>query len=226
MGVAAGDYDNDGFPDLYVTDYGGNTLYRNKRRRHVRRRDAGGRRRGRRVERQRRVLRLRQRRQARSLRDPLRRVELPAQSLLRREEARLPRLLSSRQLRTASRTCSIATTATARSPTSPRRPASPMPAGKGLGVAFADYDGDGFVDVYVANDSVQSFLYRNNGTARSRRSACSPASGSPRTARPSPAWAWTSPTTTTTAGPTSSSPTCRTSATGCSGRTATAASAT
>jgi hypothetical protein len=35
--------------------------------------------------------------------------------------------------------------------------------GKGLGVAFADYDHDGFVDVYVANDSVQSFLYRNNG---------------------------------------------------------------
>jgi hypothetical protein len=37
------------------------------------------------------------------------------------------------------------------------------PNGKGLGVAFADYDHDGFVDVYVANDSVQSFLYRNNG---------------------------------------------------------------
>jgi hypothetical protein len=37
------------------------------------------------------------------------------------------------------------------------------PAGKGLGVAFADYDDDGFVDVYVANDSVQCFLYRNNG---------------------------------------------------------------
>jgi hypothetical protein len=40
------------------------------------------------------------------------------------------------------------------------------PEGKGLGVSFADYDGDGFVDVYVANDSVASFLYRNkqNGT--------------------------------------------------------------
>jgi hypothetical protein len=35
--------------------------------------------------------------------------------------------------------------------------------GKGLGVSFADYDGDGFVDVYVANDSVQSFLFHNNG---------------------------------------------------------------
>jgi hypothetical protein len=37
------------------------------------------------------------------------------------------------------------------------------PQGKGLGVSFADYDRDGWMDVYVANDSVQSFLYRNNG---------------------------------------------------------------
>jgi hypothetical protein len=29
MGVAAGDYDNDGFEDLYVTEYGGNHLYHN-----------------------------------------------------------------------------------------------------------------------------------------------------------------------------------------------------
>jgi hypothetical protein len=35
--------------------------------------------------------------------------------------------------------------------------------GKGLGVAFADYDHDGFMDVYVANDSVQSFLFHNDG---------------------------------------------------------------
>jgi enediyne biosynthesis protein E4 len=37
------------------------------------------------------------------------------------------------------------------------------PSGKGLGVSFADYDDDGLVDVYVANDSVQSFLYHNKG---------------------------------------------------------------
>ncbi len=36
--------------------------------------------------------------------------------------------------------------------------------GKGLGVSFADYDDDGFIDVYVANDSVQSFLYQNTGS--------------------------------------------------------------
>src|SRR5437016_8798153 len=31
MGVAVGDYDNDGFEDIYVTGYGGNTLYHNNR---------------------------------------------------------------------------------------------------------------------------------------------------------------------------------------------------
>ena len=37
------------------------------------------------------------------------------------------------------------------------------PRGKGLGVAFADYDNDGFTDIFVANDSVQCFLYHNSG---------------------------------------------------------------
>ena len=35
--------------------------------------------------------------------------------------------------------------------------------GKGLGVVFADYDADGWPDIYVANDAVRNFLYRNNG---------------------------------------------------------------
>lgn len=37
------------------------------------------------------------------------------------------------------------------------------PAGKGLGVTVCDYDRDGDIDVYVANDTVRNFLYRNNG---------------------------------------------------------------
>ncbi len=37
------------------------------------------------------------------------------------------------------------------------------PAGKGLGVTFCDVDDDGFTDIYVANDLVRNFLYRNNG---------------------------------------------------------------
>jgi hypothetical protein len=35
--------------------------------------------------------------------------------------------------------------------------------GKALGVAFADYDGDGFTDIFVANDGMQQYLFHNNG---------------------------------------------------------------
>jgi hypothetical protein len=35
--------------------------------------------------------------------------------------------------------------------------------GKGMGVAFADYDGDGFTDVFVSNDTFRNFLFHNNG---------------------------------------------------------------
>jgi hypothetical protein len=40
--------------------------------------------------------------------------------------------------------------------------------GKGMGLAFADFDQDGFTDIYVANDSMRSFLFRNqcDGTFR------------------------------------------------------------
>jgi hypothetical protein len=37
------------------------------------------------------------------------------------------------------------------------------PNGKGLGVAFADFDNDGWTDILVANDSVRQQLYRNRG---------------------------------------------------------------
>ena len=37
------------------------------------------------------------------------------------------------------------------------------PAGKGLGVVFCDFDRDADVDIYVANDLVRNFLYRNKG---------------------------------------------------------------
>jgi hypothetical protein len=38
--------------------------------------------------------------------------------------------------------------------------------GKGLGVAACDYDDDGWTDVFVANDGVPQFLFRNAGNGR------------------------------------------------------------
>lgn len=35
--------------------------------------------------------------------------------------------------------------------------------GKALGVAFNDYDGNGFADIFVANDGMEQFLFHNQG---------------------------------------------------------------
>lgn len=35
--------------------------------------------------------------------------------------------------------------------------------GKGMGVAFADFDDDGFTDIFVSNDTFPNFLLHNNG---------------------------------------------------------------
>lgn len=38
--------------------------------------------------------------------------------------------------------------------------------GKGMGVAFADYDHDGLMDIFVANDTTPNFLFHNLGNGR------------------------------------------------------------
>ena len=35
--------------------------------------------------------------------------------------------------------------------------------GRGMSVAFADYDGDGFQDIFVTNDNMPNFLFHNKG---------------------------------------------------------------
>ena len=40
------------------------------------------------------------------------------------------------------------------------------PNGKGLGVAWGDYNNDGYADIYVANDSTENFFYQNLGNGK------------------------------------------------------------
>ena len=95
---------------------------------------------------------------------------------------------------------SIATAATARSRTSTTKAGLYDPPSKALGVALLDYDGDGWLDLFVANDTQPNRLYGTSGTARSPTSASRPASRSTRRASRAPAWASTPPTTTAPAG--------------------------
>jgi len=43
--------------------------------------------------------------------------------------------------------------------------------GRALGVAFADYDEDGYPDIFVSNDGIEQYLYHNNGNGTFTESA-------------------------------------------------------
>jgi hypothetical protein len=159
MGAAVGDYDNDGYPDLYVTSYGHNILYRN---------NGNG-----------------------TFSDVTAQAGVGADGWSASagffdfdNDGRLD-LFVTRYLEwdpLHNKICG----------TSPRIYCSPseFPAvssilyrnrgdgtfedvsarsgigakkGKALGVAFADYDDDGFADIAVANDGMEQFLFHNNG---------------------------------------------------------------
>jgi hypothetical protein len=45
-------------------------------------------------------------------------------------------------------------------------PATGVPVSKALGLAFLDLEGDGDLDVFVANDTVRNFLFRNDGKGK------------------------------------------------------------
>ena len=56
--------------------------------------------------------------------------------------------------------------------------------GKGMGVAFADFDGDGLMDIYIANDTMPNFLFHNLGGFRFREVALEMGVALPERGRP------------------------------------------
>jgi len=83
--------------------------------------------------------------------------------------------------------------------------------GKGMGVAIADYDGDGFMDIFVANDNRPTSCSTIWAARNSRRSRSNPASRTRKAAARFPVWAPISGTWTTMAARTSGTPPWRTS---------------
>jgi len=160
MGVAVGDYDNDGFEDLYVTAYGGNRLYHN---------NGDG-----------------------TFTDVTEKagvggsgwstsaawVDLDGDGLLDLVVLRYLQWdfadLWCGERREGYRAYCTPDAFGAISPlvyhndgnghfTEISRKIGLAQPGKGLGIALADYDRDGHLDIFVANDSMPEFLYHNKG---------------------------------------------------------------
>ena len=79
--------------------------------------------------------------------------------------------------------------------------------GKAWGVVATDINNDGRLDLFVANDTVANFLFMNRGQGNSKRSVLRRESHSAPMAAPAPGWEWTPRTTIRMAGRISSCPT-------------------
>ena len=168
LGVAVADYDNDGNIDIYITALGPNHLFRN----------VGG---GKFKDvtappgvgdpgllDQRDVVRLRQRRQAGFVRRQLRRSGRSRQISIARSTARRSRTARRNRTRDrARRSTTIAADGTFEDVT--RKAGLYDPTCKSLGVALIDYDNDGWLDLFVANDTQPNRLYRNQRRRHLRR---------------------------------------------------------
>ena len=162
-GAAAADFDNDGRVDLFVAGVQRNQLFRNSGRWPVRGHHCEGRDQELHLVGRGRVVRLRQRRLARSLRRQLRGLDARGQQVLRRPRARI---CASTAIRGSTRACRTRCYRNRHDGTfEDVSETSGIAAhiGKGMSVAFADYDGDGFTDVFVTNDAIPDFLFRNRG---------------------------------------------------------------
>jgi hypothetical protein len=159
FGVAVGDYDNDGFEDLFVTEYGGNRLYHNNGNGTftdvTEQAGVGG----------------------SGWSTSAAWVDLDNDGLLDLVVLRYV------QWDFEDRLCMVNGTIRTYCRPDSFQPIAPLvyhnngdgtftevsrqigldKPGKGLGIAIADCDRDGHVDVYVANDSMPGFLYHNKG---------------------------------------------------------------
>ena len=158
-GVAVGDYDNDGFEDLFVTEYGGNRLYHNNGNGTftdvTEKAGVGG----------------------SGWSTSAAWVDLDNDGLLDLVVLRYV------QWDFEDRQCMVNGTLRTYCRPDTFKPMAPLvyhnngggtftevsrqiglsKPGKGLGIAIADYDRDGHIDVYVANDSMPGHLYHNKG---------------------------------------------------------------
>jgi len=164
VGVAVGDYDNDGRPDIYVTNFGANVLYHNEgggRFRDVTETaGAGG--------------------SAWSASATF--VDVDADGLLDLWVCNYVRYDATKSCRTQGRAAYCSPKEFAGEPDCLYRnlgggrfeeigeragiAIGGMDAGKSLGVVALDYDDDGDQDVYVACDQVPNLLFQNDGTGR------------------------------------------------------------
>jgi enediyne biosynthesis protein E4 len=159
FGVAVGDYDNDGFEDLFVTEYGGNRLYHNNGNGTFTdvtgKAGVGG----------------------SGWSTSAAWVDLDNDGLLDLVVLRYV------QWDFEDRPCMINETIRAYCHPDSFKPIAPLvyhnngdgtftevsreiglsKPGKGLGIAIGDYDRDGHIDVYVSNDSMPGYLYHNKG---------------------------------------------------------------
>ena len=85
--------------------------------------------------------------------------------------------------------------------------------GPALGVSTADFNGDGWIDIYVANDGAPNQLWINRHDGTFTNTGCSPVWRSVPTVKQKGAWASTQQTSTMMATKTCSSPSSRVRAT-------------
>ena len=200
IGVAAADYDNDGDVDLYVTALGGNRLFQQPRRAAVRRRDGARPASPTADSRRARLVRLRPRRPARSRSSRTTCDWSVEKDLFCTLDGKTKSYCTPESYKGQSGAL-YRNRGDGTFEDVTRKAGLYDPTAKALGVALIDYDSDGWMDLFVANDTQPNrSVSEQAATARSPTSASRRAWRSTKPASRAPAWASTRPTTTARAG--------------------------